>query len=116
MAYLNTYQIWQCYGGPEEGGWWYEAGTPVQSIYLSPETAEDYLEERDWADIKDLNEKTTLTYTEGQEPKAIANGTGGYQFMRGSNVPSTYVKNNDYTSVIEDHYAEDYPQQKPHYE
>ena len=116
MAYLNTYQIWQCYGGPEEGGWWYEAGTPVQSVYLGDQTADDYIEARDWEDIKDLREKTTLNYTEGREPKPIANGTGGYNFMPGSDIPSTYVRDDDYISVIEDHYAEDYPQQRPHYE
>ena len=66
MAYLNTYQIWQCYGGPEEGGWWYEAGTPVQSIFLGYETADDYIEARKWEDIKDLREKTTVNYTEGR--------------------------------------------------
>ena len=116
MAYLNTYQIWQCYGGPEEGGWWYEAGTPVQSVFLGYENADDYIEARDWEDIKDLREKTTINYTEGRQPKAIANGTGGYQFMPGSDIPSTYVRDDDYTSVIEDHYAEDYPAQRPHYE
>jgi hypothetical protein len=36
--------------------------------------------------------------------------------MPGSDIPFTYVRDDDYTSVIEDHYAEDYPQQKPHYE
>ena len=116
MAYLNTYQIWQCYGGPEEGGWWYEAGTPVQSIFLGNESADDYIEARDWEEIKDLREKATITYTEGRKPKPIANATGGYIFLPGSDIPSTYVRDNDYTSVIEDHYAEDYPQQRPHYE
>ena len=24
-VYLNTFEVWDCYGGPEEGGWWYEA-------------------------------------------------------------------------------------------
>jgi len=30
VKYVNIYEIWQCYGGPEEGGWWYEAGAPIQ--------------------------------------------------------------------------------------
>ena len=116
MAYLNTYQIWQCYGGPEEGGWWYPAGTPVQSVFLGDQSAEEYVEAREWEDIKDLCEKATINYTEGREPKPIRNSTGGYNFMPGSDIPSTYVRDDDYTSVIEDHYAEDYPQEKPRYE
>ena len=31
MKYLNIYEIGQAYGGPEEGGWWYTVGTPVES-------------------------------------------------------------------------------------
>jgi len=30
--YINVYEVVQCYGGPEEGGWWYYAGTPIESI------------------------------------------------------------------------------------
>lgn len=30
--YVNVYRLEQGYGGPEEGGWWYEAGTPIASI------------------------------------------------------------------------------------
>ena len=28
------YNIWQNYGGPEEGGWWYEAGEPLQHHFI----------------------------------------------------------------------------------
>ena len=27
--YVNVYQEERCYGGPEEGGWWYSSYTPV---------------------------------------------------------------------------------------
>lgn len=26
MWYVHRYETWQEYGGPEEGGWWYDAG------------------------------------------------------------------------------------------
>jgi hypothetical protein len=32
MIYLNVYDIGRVYGGPEEGGWWYDTGIPVASI------------------------------------------------------------------------------------
>ena len=31
MKYLNIYELAQAYGGPEEGGWWYTYGEPVES-------------------------------------------------------------------------------------
>jgi hypothetical protein len=29
-----VHEIWQSYGGPEEGGWWYEAGRPVATHFV----------------------------------------------------------------------------------
>lgn len=31
-AYLNAYKVFQQYGGPEEGGWWYPVYEPVASV------------------------------------------------------------------------------------
>ena len=28
--YVHKYQEWQDYGGPEEGGWWYDVREPVR--------------------------------------------------------------------------------------
>jgi hypothetical protein len=32
MLYLNAYRVSQAYGGPEEGGWYYDIGEPFASI------------------------------------------------------------------------------------
>ena len=32
MQYVNVYLVDQAYGGPEEGGWWYDYGVPYVSI------------------------------------------------------------------------------------
>lgn len=32
FMYVNAYEIEQAYGGPEEGGWWYDVMTPCASI------------------------------------------------------------------------------------
>lgn len=32
MKYVNVYLVEQAYGGPEEGGWWYDYGVPHVSI------------------------------------------------------------------------------------
>lgn len=31
MYYINVYSVERMYGGPEEGGWWYDLGEPVLS-------------------------------------------------------------------------------------
>jgi len=31
VEYVNVYAVTRLYGGPEEGGWWYDAGEPVKS-------------------------------------------------------------------------------------
>ena len=30
--YVNAYAVSRCYGGPEEGGWWYDSGRPLASV------------------------------------------------------------------------------------
>jgi hypothetical protein len=37
--YTNVYSVTRCYGGPEEGGWWYDEGEPVESLCFSSEPA-----------------------------------------------------------------------------
>ena len=43
MHYVNLYEIHSCYGGSEEGGWWYSAGEPVgcKSSVFSEGTARE---------------------------------------------------------------------------
>lgn len=31
-VYLNAYAVSRCYGGPEEGGWWYDDREPLASL------------------------------------------------------------------------------------
>ena len=38
--WVNVYQLEQCYGGPEEGGWYYSAGHPVAAVPFSIKTDE----------------------------------------------------------------------------
>ncbi len=30
--HINLYEIDRRYGGPEEGGWWFDTGTPIQTL------------------------------------------------------------------------------------
>ncbi|QDP62793.1 MAG: hypothetical protein Tp158DCM1229571_107 [Prokaryotic dsDNA virus sp.] len=31
---IQVHNTWQRYGGPEEGGWWYEEGEPLNTIFV----------------------------------------------------------------------------------
>ncbi len=43
ITYLNAYAVTRHYGGPEEGGWWFNAGEPLASVPLTNPT-EDQIE------------------------------------------------------------------------
>lgn len=38
--YVNVYAVTRHYGGPEEGGWWYNAGELLESVACHPELAD----------------------------------------------------------------------------
>lgn len=37
ITYLNAYNVNRFYGGPQEGGWWFDAGDPIASVPLREE-------------------------------------------------------------------------------
>lgn len=115
-VYLNTYKVWQEYGGPEEGGWWYQCGKPVQSVLISDQDLDDWYEATPQEERTSQIVNATNFFTEGKPPTPAKTGYGGYTFVVGSDEPSCYIKDNDYTSMFQDHYAEAYPQERPHYE
>ena len=114
-VYLNTYEVHQAYGGPEEGGWWYDCGTPVQSILLSSEEYEVWVESQEGSSINELREKATIAFTNGKSPTPRSNGYGGYVFAPGSDDPLAFEMDNSFVSVIEEKFAEAYPQERPYY-
>lgn len=115
-VYLNTYEVYQAYGGPEEGGWWYDCGTPVQSVLLSNEEYEEWTDQHPSEYLSDLREKAVLAFSHGLTPTPQKTGYGGYTFAPGSDIPLTYQEDNNYVAVIEDCFAQPYPTTIPHYE
>jgi hypothetical protein len=43
MRYVNVYAVQRSYGGPEEGGWWYDVGTVEQSVPAATDADVDRL-------------------------------------------------------------------------
>jgi hypothetical protein len=87
MWYVNVYELDRHYGGPEEGGWWYDSGDPVAAIPFRT---------REEAD----NEAVEL------RPSWEDKGE------RYSMAPQS----TDYRVVVEDHFPVAWPEHKPHYE
>ena len=114
-VYLNTYEVWQSYGGPEEGGWWYQSGSPVQSIKFSDEDYEAWMEATDIEERAKITNEATLAFTQGRPPTPSKTGYGGYTFVGDSEEPSGYYQDNDYRSWFEDHYAQEFPEERPEY-
>lgn len=44
--YVNIYQLSRNYGGPEEGGWWYDSGSPVGAIPCESYTEAEEIAEK----------------------------------------------------------------------
>lgn len=93
-----------------------DGGTPLQSILYSNDDYDDFMSNSDWDDRSEVLRKTTYSYTEGKSPKPIDNGYGGYSFQPCSDVPVDYRQDNNILTCFEDHYAESFPQVRPHYE
>lgn len=85
-AWANVYEISREYGGPEEGGWWYDVGQPVRSIK---------------ADTYEIA-KLMVDYLANEYP-----ATGRSESVLGGE---------DYRVTIEPHEAKAYPEERPHYE
>ena len=98
--YIHKHKVAQFYGGPEEGGWWYEAGYPCE----------------DW-------DTSLAKFEDADDAYAACRALNDAEYLRREN-ENRY----EYTSVLSDHddffgYSVDdtpemtiYPQERPHYE
>jgi hypothetical protein len=115
-VYLNVYEVWQCYGGPEEGGWWYAAGSPLESTLISNMDYGDYLDSIPPEELQELRSIAKSKWSGDAEPTPKKTGYGGYTFMSGSDIPLTYERDNDIRACFEEEFAQPFPQERPHYE
>ena len=57
LLYVNTYLCGRAYGGPEEGGWWYDYGLPVPEMcgeFKTMKAARQFMTETE-AQIAEIN-------------------------------------------------------------
>ena len=91
MSHVNIYLVNRGYGGPEEGGWWYDYGELHCSIPVLPKETIPEVVERYIPYIASLNE--------------------------GRNTDISSVKSDgEYRTIVEEHRGRNWPHKPPHYE
>lgn len=96
VKYVNTHLVTQVYGGPEEGGWWYTKGQPIESLRV--ELGAD----PDAAKGLELLKKAAQCWCDKENAER----------------PDLYASNSRgvYEVRVQDGFAEHYPKERPHYE
>lgn len=116
MHYVNIYDVGQGYGGPEEGGWWYDVGHPIGSIPVELTFAQRCAI---WSALEDTGADydtcvEAIQFAERKQAEAVqAEWKKRYPYTRKR---SSVLGGDDYDVVIEDHFAKPYPETRPHYE
>lgn len=93
---VAVYDVNRCFGGPEEGGWWYDSGELVRAVRL------DRNEERAYAFARRLNAKLrsrTFGPNQGKRELSSVLSDGEYQ-----------------ADVFEGTAPRVFPERRPHYE
>lgn len=91
LRYVNAYLVSRRCGGPEEGGWWYDAGEPLASVPVGC---------RDIAAIEEWRVKLTDMFSDRASKSHRSSVFGG---------PDLEV-------YIEEHPAWRFPADRPYYE
>ena len=107
-CFLSVYEVGECYGGPEEGGWWYSAHGYEGSIPCASRAEAELLRERLEAEVNAEREPFRPAYAAlGEEPSSSY--PEGY-------IPSGWCAESKYRVLIEDRRGEHESHGRPHYE
>lgn len=110
LKYANAYLTDRVYGGPEEGGWWYDVGEPVMSL---PFVA------RDEDDVDEHGERFISKY-DNESREVACEQVYDLCVMAGVDVPlKEYLKDwqiDGFMVTIEDKPGEYFPQKRPHWD
>jgi hypothetical protein len=87
--WASAYLVFKNYGGPEEGGWWYEAGELLETV-----------ECKDEADAENVKAELLERYKDQDSPYPL----------------ESVLNTGTLRVIIEDEKGKDFPEVKPHYE
>lgn len=94
--HVATYRVTKKYGGPEEGGWWYETGEPEKVEGFDTKFVAD--EDAAYALAREWNDRLDATVNKGRRPI------------------SSVLSNGVYRAIATDDTPEPFPAERPHYE
>jgi hypothetical protein len=91
--YVAAYRTSQCFGGPEEGGWYYEHGEPVAAVPITVTYR--------WIDRGERRLYPEVSIDEYERVRKLLEETLGYVDLR---------------VCLENMWPTEYPRFRPHYE
>lgn len=116
MPFVNVYEVGRSYGGPEEGGWWFDTGCPVESYvvgvaatHLRLDRVDDgftYPPALDFDAVREAAERAAAE---------VLRDALREEYPR-TNRRSSVLGGEDWEVAIEDHPGKAYPEERPHYE
>lgn len=102
--YVTVYATEERYGGPEEGGWWYESGIPVKHIRVR-------------GFEKAMNVAEEFNSKQSDEPREILNGSFDYEISGPNDCDGSEIFGSRLTAYVAGKRpGKAYPERRPHYE
>jgi hypothetical protein len=102
---VAIYHVDKLYGGPEEGGWWYEAGYPITDLNDVAQLPGDFKLPQYF-----LDEESAIVHQNNVQ-KMLNERVNRYRPSIGS-VSSRGI----YYARVEEGHPRPFPQERPHYE
>ena len=108
--YVNVYEVYRAYGGPEEGGWWYDAGEPVFTKVFTDEQEARSFSNEVYENMPEHSGEYRMGYSDidGCDP----DGNGDDAFL----TPGGQWGKGDYRVYFEYEPAKPFPETRPYYE
>ena len=98
FSYINVYLVDRAYGGPEEGGWYYDYGNPVESRRVRVDWPQPTLHPDEYSH--------QLTFLKARYK----------QLNEGRPSIHSVLSEGRYKVIEEDRFARSWPEKTPHYE
>lgn len=117
--YINIYEVGRARGGHEEGGWWFDTGTPIGSVPV--EFTESEREAIHAYAIRTLGKEGDISdaYVEMFDKKLREKADRIAEPLRtqyaATGKRSSVLGGEDYEVVIQDRFARAYPEEAPSY-
>ena len=110
MIHLNVYEIDRCFGGPEEGGWYYNRGEFLECLGIFPDTR-DGRKAAENARESFKSELTSYKMGHGKHDGVDSNGDPDDRFIISGGAWGC----GEIRARIQKHEGQNYPETAPYY-